>query len=421
MKRILDLLIAGFLTALFFPLMCFLYVLVKIKLGDPVIFTQERPGLKGHLFKIYKFRTMTNERDAQGRLLPDDKRLTRLGKTMRAWSLDEIPQFFNVLKGDLSLVGPRPLLKDYLSIYNEEQARRHEVKPGITGWAQVNGRNALTWEDKFKADLWYVENRSTCLDLFILAMTISNLFKRKGVNHRGTATMPVFEKKKVVIIGAGAQGGEILETINLLNQKDGIYEVVGFVDDNTSLHGSRYRGVPVLGPVNILVSPEYNNTNVICSIGNPSVKKEVLQKLEERPVPLRYLSIIHPASVIAQDTSVGRGTYVAPNVVLSNNVSTGDHVLINYGCTVGHDSLIGDYCSIYPGTNVSGEVHIHEGAEIGCGSSIVPGLSIGAWTVIGAGAAVINSIPAHTTSVGVPAKVIKNRYLERKMGDEMDE
>nr|WP_263622741.1 acetyltransferase [Halobacillus halophilus] len=233
--------------------------------------------------------------------------------------------------------------------------------------------------------------------------------------------MPVFEKKKVVIIGAGAQGGEILETINLLNQKDGIYEVVGFVDDNTSLHGSRYRGVPVLGPVNILVSPEYNNTNVICSIGNPSVKKEVLQKLEERPVPLRYLSIIHPASVIAQDTSVGRGTYVAPNVVLSNNVSTGDHVLINYGCTVGHDSLIGDYCSIYPGTNVSGEVHIHEGAEIGCGSSIVPGLSIGAWTVIGAGAAVINSIPAHTTSVGVPAKVIKNRYLERKMGDEMDE
>jgi len=151
-----------------------------------------RPGLKGKPFYMYKFRTMTDETDEQGNLLPDELRLTRLGKFLRSTSLDELPELFNVLKGDMSLVGPRPLLMQYLDRYTPEQARRHEMKPGITGWAQVNGRNAITWEEKFALDVWYVDNWSLWLDLKILAMTIVKVFKREGISAEGEATMPEF-------------------------------------------------------------------------------------------------------------------------------------------------------------------------------------------------------------------------------------
>jgi len=157
-----------------------------------VIFTQERPGLHGRIFKMYKFRTMRDLRDAGGNLLPDEQRLTKLGRFLRSTSLDELPELFNVLKGEMSLVGPRPLLVAYLDRYTPEQARRHEVLPGITGWAQVNGRNAISWEEKFKLDVWYVDHQSFWLDLKILFMTLAKVFKREGISAEGSATAPEF-------------------------------------------------------------------------------------------------------------------------------------------------------------------------------------------------------------------------------------
>ncbi|HDR15771.1 MAG TPA: sugar transferase [Desulfobacteraceae bacterium] len=174
------------------PLIIVIGVMVRFLLGSPVLFRQERPGLQGRPFHLIKFRTMTDDRDAIGNLLSDQKRLTRFGRFLRALSLDELPELFNVLKGDMSLVGPRPLLMQYLDRYTPEQARRHEVKPGITGWAQVNGRNAITWEEKFKLDLWYVDNWSLRLDLKILWMTMAKILKREGISQPGQATMEEF-------------------------------------------------------------------------------------------------------------------------------------------------------------------------------------------------------------------------------------
>jgi lipopolysaccharide/colanic/teichoic acid biosynthesis glycosyltransferase len=192
-KRWFD--VAMALTALILLAPAWLTVagLVRLKLGSPVLFRQERPGLRGRPFTIYKFRTMTNGRDAAGKLLPDADRLTAFGKFLRSTSLDELPELFNVLKGEMSLVGPRPLLMQYLPLYTPEQMRRHEARPGITGWAQVNGRNALSWEDKFACDLWYVKHISFRLDLKILLRTLIIALKRSDINQPGQATIEPFQ------------------------------------------------------------------------------------------------------------------------------------------------------------------------------------------------------------------------------------
>lgn len=183
---------AGLAIVLLSPLIAIVAYLVRRNLGSPIFFTQLRPGLGGKPFVMYKFRTMSDARDSEGRLLPDDQRLTRFGQFLRSTSLDELPELWNVIKGEMSLVGPRPLLMKYLELYTPEQARRHEVKPGITGWAQVNGRNALTWEEKFKLDVWYVDNWTLALDLRILWLTLLKVVRRDGISAAGHATMPEF-------------------------------------------------------------------------------------------------------------------------------------------------------------------------------------------------------------------------------------
>ncbi len=196
MKRLFDLLLSiGLLLALALPLLL-LWALVRRKLGSPVLFRQVRPGLHGRPFMMVKFRTMTDERGADGELLPDAQRLTAFGRFLRATSLDELPELWNVLCGEMSLVGPRPLLMEYLPLYSPEQARRHEVRPGITGWAQVNGRNALSWEERFKLDVWYVDHRSLWLDLRILWLTVRKVLVREGISAQGEATMPRFTGSK---------------------------------------------------------------------------------------------------------------------------------------------------------------------------------------------------------------------------------
>lgn len=196
MKRLFDLLLSfGLLLVLALPLLL-LWGLVRCRLGSPVLFRQVRPGLHGRPFRMVKFRTMTDERGADGELLPDAQRLTSFGRFLRATSLDELPELWNVLRGEMSLVGPRPLLMEYLPLYSPEQARRHEVRPGITGWAQVNGRNALSWEERFKLDIWYVDHRSLWLDLRILWLTVRKVIVREGISAQGEATMPRFTGNK---------------------------------------------------------------------------------------------------------------------------------------------------------------------------------------------------------------------------------
>lgn len=193
MKRAFDFFIALLALIIFAPLFLIISFLILINLGWPVIFSQIRPGRNGKLFRMYKFRTMSDKRDTNGELLPDSERLSFFGKILRSSSLDELPGLFNVLAGDMSLVGPRPLLAEYLPLYNEEQARRHEVRPGITGWAQVNGRNAISWEEKFHLDIWYVDNQSFYLDLRILLLTLKKVVIREGINAKGEATMSMFK------------------------------------------------------------------------------------------------------------------------------------------------------------------------------------------------------------------------------------
>lgn len=192
-KPVLDFIFALLFVLMLSPLMILTAIIVRLSLGSPVFFTHERPGYQSRLFRLIKFRTMLEKYDDRGNLLPDAQRLTRFGKFLRSTSLDELPELFNVLKGDMSIVGPRPLLREYLPLYSKEQARRHEVKPGMTGWAQINGRNALTWGQKFEHDIWYVEHLSFLLDIKIMCLTIIRIFQRQGISHQGHVTMEKFK------------------------------------------------------------------------------------------------------------------------------------------------------------------------------------------------------------------------------------
>ncbi len=196
MKRLFDIVLAIFLISLLFPLYILVSLLIVIRMGTPILFTQSRPGYKEKIFKIYKFRTMSNEVDKNGDLLDDEKRLYGVGKFIRSTSLDELPQLFNVLKGEMSFVGPRPLLVEYLKLYNDKQRIRHNVKPGITGWAQVNGRNSISWEDKFEYDVYYVQNQSFLLDMKILYLTFLKVVKRSDITPDTLVTMEKFKGSK---------------------------------------------------------------------------------------------------------------------------------------------------------------------------------------------------------------------------------
>jgi len=191
-KRVIDIVVSLTLLIMLVPVILLVALFIRLLLGAPVFYSQSRPGLKSISFRLYKFRSMTEQRDEKGEILPDAQRLTKFGRFLRASSLDELPTLWNVLRGDMSLVGPRPLLVEYLPLYSEEQSRRHDVKPGVTGWAQVNGRNALSWSDKFKLDVWYVDNQSLWLDLRIVAMTLKSVLLREGISHPGEVTMKKF-------------------------------------------------------------------------------------------------------------------------------------------------------------------------------------------------------------------------------------
>ena len=195
-KRIFDFIVAFLALLILSPVIILVGILIRLKLGSPIFFTQDRPGRRGRVFRMVKFRSMLDAKDKHGNFLPDDLRMTKFGMFLRSTSLDELPGLFSVLNGDMSLVGPRPLLVQYLPLYNKDQARRHNVRPGISGWAQVNGRNAISWEDKFKLDVWYVDNRSFWLDLKILLLTVKKVFIREGISADEHVTIEPFKGSK---------------------------------------------------------------------------------------------------------------------------------------------------------------------------------------------------------------------------------
>ncbi|MEC5424027.1 sugar transferase [Virgibacillus sp. C22-A2] len=199
MKRVMDIVISLTLLTVFSPIIFIVAVIIRVRMGTPILFRQLRPGLNSKPFYLYKFRTMTKQLDDKGRELPDGTRLTPLGKRLRRLSLDEFPQLINVLRGEMALVGPRPLLMEYLPLYNEKQRSRQSVKPGITGWAQINGRNAITWEEKFNLDQWYVNNQSIYIDCKILLLTTSKVLKREGISHQDSVTMEKFNGNQGVL------------------------------------------------------------------------------------------------------------------------------------------------------------------------------------------------------------------------------
>ena len=195
-KRFFDIILSLFALILLSPVMLIVAILVRTKLGSPVIFCQERPGKNERIFKLYKFRSMTDKRDEKGELLPDEVRLTKFGKLLRSTSLDELPELWNILRGDMSIVGPRPLLVKYLPLYNEVQKHRHDVRPGLTGWAQVHGRNTISWEEKFEYDVWYVEHLSFAIDVKTIFLTVKKVFRREGITSETAATIEEFKKSE---------------------------------------------------------------------------------------------------------------------------------------------------------------------------------------------------------------------------------
>lgn len=435
-KRWLDLALScSVLAALALP-MVVLAVLVRWRLGAPVLFRQTRPGLGGRLFEMVKFRSMTDARNAEGQLLPDNVRLTRFGRLLRATSLDELPELWNVLRGEMSLVGPRPLLVEYLDRYTPEQSRRHETLPGVTGWAQVNGRNALSWEEKFALDVWYVDHVSLALDLRILLKTVLKVLVREGVSAAGHVTAPVFlgseprnsagdavaaappsvrfpsnsipavsqarrlnedtdrTRQPVVVLGAG---GHAKVVVSLLRSCG--YEVAGLYDDRSEVWGTRVLGAEVVGAIGLL--KEHRGPGVI-AIGNGRVRKALANAL-----PLEWLTVVHPTAWVDPAVSMGAGTVICAGAVIQPDVRIGAHTIINTGATVDHDCVLGDFVHIAPGAHLTGNIRIGDGVLVGAGAVAIPGLTIGSWTTVGGGATVVRDLPPEVIAIGNPARILR--------------
>lgn len=392
------------------PLLFLIAILIRLNLGSPVLFCQPRPGLHGKPFNIFKFRTMTDARDAQGNLLPDEFRLTPLGKFLRVSSLDELPELINIIKGEMSFVGPRPLLMEYLPLYTQEQVRRHEVRPGVTGWAQVNGRNAISWENKLKLDIWYVDNRSFWLDIKIVLMTIAHVIKCKNINQPGHATTTKFpgnvdmykrlSASKLLIIGAGGHGRVVADAALSSRQ----WEEIIFLDDAWP-ELSNSGPWKVQGKVENLEYWRSICDDAIVAIGNGITRLNLLQKLKDANFNLAI--VVHPSARVSTLAKMGPGSVAFANSVVNVGADIGLGVIVNTGAIVEHDCILSSGVHICPGVCMSGGVYVEKLAWIGIGSVIRQFLSIGASSIVGAGAVVVSDVPDNVTVVGVPAHAMR--------------
>jgi perosamine synthetase len=392
MKRFLDFSISIFALVILSPLLVLIGGLLFLTNCRPVIFAQNRIGKDGKIFQIYKFRTMREP------IVGEDQhslaRLTYLGKILRGLSLDELPGLFNVLKGEMSLVGPRPLLVHYLGRYNERQKMRHHVRPGITGLAQINGRNSLKWEDKFNFDIHYVENQSLWFDLKILLKTFLVLFNRKTINSSQIETMEEFDPG-LYVFGAGGHAKVVIATLQAADHK-----VMGIFDDDANKIGTSILGVPVIGTM--ADSPKFKVKKAVIAIGGQKARERIAKAYQ-----FEWMTVIHPDALVHPSVKIGKGTVVFAKSIIQPDVTIGDHVIINSGVILEHDCVVGNYCHLCPGSKLAGNVSVNEGAMVGMGANIIPGKKIGAHSVIGAGSTVITDVKPYTVVAGSPAHLIK--------------
>lgn len=403
-KGLFDLIFS--LAALVFlsPLMLAISLFIVLDSGFPVFFIQERAGKNGRQFLIYKFRTMFQEAVPDNNFLvagSGDRRITRAGRLLRRFSLDEIPQFFNVLKGDMSVVGPRPTLPYQVERYDFHQRRRLSVKPGITGWAQVNGRNRLSWREKIVLDLWYVDHCSFFLDIKILFKTMALIFCDRGI-YANYLDDDISAMEKVLIVGAGGHGRVVADILALSRNREAVF---GFIDDNAALWGEKIAGVPVLGGVSRLklICRQYTGLSVIVAVGNNSARQKIVTEL--KGYGMKYTNGIHPRAVIAGDVKMGVGVMVMAGAVINSGATIGDHSIVNTGATIDHDCILGDFSHISPGANLAGEVKVDERAHVGLGAAVLPGRRVGHGSMVGAGSVVAQDIPPGAVAKGVPARV----------------
>ncbi|CKK72322.1 PglB protein [Neisseria meningitidis] len=404
-KRLFDIIASASGLIVLSPVFLILAYLIRKNLGSPVFFIQERPGKGGKPFKMIKFRSMRDAVDKYGNPLPDSERLTDFGKKLRAASLDELPELWNVLKGDMSLVGPRPLLMQYLPLYDNFQNRRHEMRPGITGWAQVNGRNALSWDEKFSCDVWYIDHYSFWLDMKILFLTVKKVFIKEGIWAEGEATMPPFTgNRKLAVIGAGGHGKVVAELAAAL----GTYGEIVFLDDRTQ--GS-VNGFPVNGTTLLLensLSPE--QFDIAVAVGNNRIRRQIAEKAAALGFSLPVL--IHPDAYVSPSATVGQGSVVMAKAAVQAGSVLKDGVIVNTAATVDHDCLLDAFVHISPGAHLSGNTHIGEESWIGTGACSRQQIRIGSRATIGAGAVIVCDIPDGMTVAGNPAKPLAGKNPE---------
>lgn len=412
LKRLFDITVSVFALILLLPIYVIVAYKVKKNLGSPVLFRQIRPGLNGKPFEMIKFRTMKDAVDVHGNSLSDSERLTSFGKMLRATSLDELPELWNVLKGDMSLVGPRPLLMEYLPLYNEEQAKRHNVRPGITGYAQVNGRNAISWEQKFALDTWYVENQSFWLDIKILFKTVKKVSFKEDISAAGEATISKFTGTKsdkiFAVYGASGCGRSLMPVAKEYLEKQDKQAELCFIDDSLSeeVNINGYRAMNY----EAFKQQEYAKKAVLIAIASGQIREKICNKLTADGIKL--WSIISQSAIIMDSVSVEKGCAISPFVTLGSNVQIGKSFHANLYSYVEHDCVIGDYVTFAPGVKCNGNVHIGNHTYIGSGAMIKQGtpdkpLKIGKNVVIGMGAVVLNNIPDDVTVVGNPARILK--------------
>jgi sugar O-acyltransferase (sialic acid O-acetyltransferase NeuD family) len=417
MKRFFDLSAAICALVILSPVLLLIALLVRLSLGSPILFRQDRPGFKGNLFTCIKFRTMTDARDEFGELLPDAQRLTPLGRFLRNTSIDELPGLINVVRGEMSLVGPRPLLPQYITRYTSAQMRRHDVKPGITGWVQINGRNALDWNQKFALDNWYVDHRSFWLDLRILAATVWQVFKRDGIAQPGHATMPEFlgtnprckkavtQPTRIIVVGAGGAAREIVSALDSINKIEQRFEFLGYVVSDLSRLQPRDSREQVLGDFSWLQANRNSFDALAIGVGFPASRLRLAAELRHFLPEVEWPAIIHPTAIIDLDSArIAEGCFIGAGVTATVNITLEAFVLCNFGCTLGHEARIGAGSVVNPGANISGGVVISTGVLVGTGSQILQYLHIGAGATVGAGAVVTRDVAEGVTVLGVPAR-----------------
>eukprot|EP00439_Symbiodinium_sp_Y106_P088936 s1_g1472.t1 len=372
--------------------MAMVAVVIRVTLGSPILFRQERIGLAGRSFHIVKFRTMRDAVDADGVSLPDDQRMTVLGRFLRSTSIDELPELWNIVRGDMSFVGPRPLLPEYLPYYLPDQMRRHEVRPGLTGLAQINGRNSQSWDERFQLDVEYVDSQSLSGDIVILLKTFLSVVSREGVSAEGHETMPRFDDQ-VWVLGGGGHAKVVIATLQTRGDS-----VAGVFDDDASKKGEFLLSTIIQGVTPELAWWESEARSAIIAIGDNLTRQRVAE------IPAHWVTAVHDAANVHASVKVGRGTLVCAGVIIQPDVEIGSHAIVNTGASIDHDCKIGDFAHVAPGATLAGEVSIGNRALIGAGATVIQGVEIGADAVVGAGAVVVSNVSDGDTVAGVPAR-----------------